>query len=102
MGPTVGKIKIYGAAGPYFGIGLSGFYDHTIENTHNQACFIGGDDEVDLLKRPDFGTKFGIGVHGVHFNMVVYYSVGILNIITASENGIVHNRGTSICAGYIF
>jgi hypothetical protein len=103
VGPTFGDIKIYGAAGPYFGIGLSGFYDYTIEGHKYYGMFKWGNDEDDLLKRPDFGTKFGIGVHGVHFNMVVYYSIGIINIIAISESGIImHNRGTSICVGYMF
>jgi hypothetical protein len=103
VGPTYGKIKIYGAAGPYFGIGLGGFFEYTSGEYKNSGMFKWGNDKDDFLRRLDFGTKFGIGVHGVNFNLGVYYSLGMANISAVRENGIViHNNGISICIGYMF
>jgi hypothetical protein len=103
VGPTIGKLKIYGAAGPYFGTGLSGFFKYTSGEYRSSGMFKWGNDNDDFLKRLDFGTKFGIGVHGVHFNLGVYYSLGLANISAIRDNGIImHNKGISICVGYMF
>jgi hypothetical protein len=101
VGPTIGRVKIYGAAGPYVGTGLSGFFDSTFEGKQYTYWFGWGKDA--FLRRLDYGTKFGVGIQDVHLNLGVYYSLGIANISAVRDNGIViRNNGISICIGYMF
>lgn len=101
VGPTIGRVKIYGAAGPYVGTGLSGFFDSTFEGKQYTNWFGWGKDA--FLRRLDYGAKFGVGIQDVHLNLGVYYSLGIANISAVRNEGvIIQNRGISICAGYRF
>ena len=103
VGPTFGRVKIYGAAGPYVGMGLGGLHYFTFRGKQYSEWFNCGNADDALIKRLDYGAKFGIGIQDVHLNMGLYYTLGIANISATRYDGSkAHNRGFSICAGYRF
>jgi len=98
VGPTFGRVKIYGAAGPYFGLGLAAFLSYVSGgNEYSSLIF------WDRLRRPELGTKFGIGAEAMNFTLGAFYSLGLSNISAVTNNGEnLHNTGISICVGYRF
>ena len=102
VGPALGPVKIFGAAGPYVGIGLVGktTSEYDGEKTSEDVTW-GSNDEN--LKRIDYGAKFGIGAELMKFTFGAYYSLGLANLTNIKENGSkVQNRGISVCVGLKF
>jgi hypothetical protein len=101
VGPTYGPFKIFGAAGPYLGIGIMGNYKYFYgpdKITHHLKW---GNGDEDYLKRMDFGVKFGVGAEAMNITLGAYYTVGLVNIIKTNDYGTKFlNRGISICVGY--
>jgi hypothetical protein len=103
VGPTLGPVKIFGAAGPYFGIGLAGKNVYDIGGQKESEDVNWGSAEEDDFKRMDFGAKFGIGAEAMKFTFGAYYTLGLANLSTITDNGEkIQNRGISICVGYKF
>jgi len=103
----VGKNKIYGALGPYFGIGISGKarYEETSGGSTdtNTEVVNWGSGEDDDLKRMDFGLAFGAGYELGSIQFALFYNLGLANIIPNPENGMrVKHRVTGISLGYRF
>lgn len=104
----VGKMKIYGELGPYFGFGLSGkaiskdtYNGET--TTVNEKIEWGNDAETDYLKRPDFGLTFGAGVIVNAFQFGLNYDLGMLNLLPdTSYDTKLTNRVLGISIGYQF
>jgi hypothetical protein len=102
VGPTLGPVKIFGAAGPYAGIGLTGKVVSKYGGEEESVDVEWGSSEDDI-KRIDFGAKFGIGAEAMKFTFGAYYTLGLANMSNLSDNGAkVQNRGISICVGYKF
>lgn len=105
---NVGKVNIYGEAGPYFGIGISGKEISTDtyngeETTVNEKIEWGTNSETDLLRRSDFGLSFGAGVQVKAFQFGFNYDLGLSNIMPESiDNGKIMNRVLGISLGYRF
>jgi hypothetical protein len=103
VGPTIGQVKIYGAAGLYFGVGLVGLYIYNENEEQYIWWFKWGKGKDALFRRLDYGAKFGIGLEVEHLNLGVFYSLGIANLSAVRSPGSkIQNSALSICAGYRF
>jgi hypothetical protein len=104
----LGGLKIYGQAGPYFGIGLSGKYKSTFEyegdkETDTETVEWGNDSENDDLKRPDFGLHIGggIGINNLQFGL--FYELGLANLSPYTGDGFrIKNRTFGLAATFFF
>jgi hypothetical protein len=102
------NVKLYGALGPYLGVGLWGkMKSETILNgkkeTFNDDVKWGTDAENDHFKRVDFGLNAGAGVEFYSVLFEVSYGYGLLNICPYTDNGFkTNNRVLGISAGYKF
>ena len=100
--------RIYGAIGPYFGVGLSGKYkfDVTINGdttTDTENINWGSDAADDDLKRLDFGLTAALGVEINSIDIGVSYGLGLANISSFTDGGTkVKNRVLGISLGYKF
>jgi hypothetical protein len=102
----IGSTKIYGVLGPYLGIGLSGKNKYEIteagETRTGENNISWGSSENDY-KRLDFGLTAGTGVEIKSFQIGIFYSLGLANILHYSENGSkFSNRVLGISIGYKF
>lgn len=99
VGPSFGPIKVFGAAGPYIGMGIAGKYKAGGES---EDITWGSGDDADS-KRMDFGAKFGAGAEFSGFNLGIYYSLGLANMAVDTEGGYKESTRTlSISLGYKF
>lgn len=102
----VGDVKIYGAAGPYIGVGLSGKSKYEITyngetETDDEKIEWGSDKDEDMLKRLDFGLIFGAGVAINSIQAGLSYGLGLANISADSDDGFnIKNRVLGITVGY--
>lgn len=99
-----GDVKIYGAFGPYLGIGIYGASKATyMDETEIEDIEWGNDDDEDDLKRFDMGLSFGAGVEIKSFIMGISYNLGLMNISPYFEDGFkIKNRVLEISAGIKF
>lgn len=101
----LGNLKIYGAAGPYIGFGLSGKMKSTVkfmgeEKTDTENVKWGSDDGDDL-KRLDLGLAIGAGVEVSSFIIGLSYDLGLANISAYQEDGLaMKNRALKLTVGY--
>ncbi len=100
-----GGVKIYGAAGPYIGMGLSGKfkseYSYQGEKESEEEDVEWGDDGD--FKRLDYGLTFGAGVEFSAFQLGVSYDLGLANISAYSDNGnTIKNNVLKFSVGYRF
>lgn len=103
-----GSIKIYGALGPYVGMGLTGKTKYEISyggetESNSESIKWGSDSENDDFKRLDFGAVAEAGVEISSIRLGVSYGYGLANISSYTEGGTrVSNRVLSVSAGYRF
>lgn len=103
VGPSVGPAKVFAAAGPYVGFGLTGKYKAEGDGEEESEDIKWGSSEDDDLKRLDFGAKFGLGAEVMNFTIGAYYSLGLANLSTVTEGGAkMTNNVISISVGYKF
>jgi hypothetical protein len=104
VGPKLGDVKVFGAAGPYIGYGVTGkFKAESGGESDSEDVSWGSDAENDDLKPFDFGAKFGIGAEWKGLCLGGYYSLGLANISPYTDGGTkIANKGISICVGYKF
>lgn len=106
--PLSEGLKIFGAVGPYVGIGLSGKVIATVEyqgdkETDEEAIKWGSDEDSDDLKRLDYGLTFGGGVEINALMLGISYDLGLANIATHQEDGYTtKNRVLKFSVGYRF
>jgi len=104
---NIGASKIYGAFGPYIGIGLSGkSKSEAIVNGVTQS------DEQDInwgsgnsneLKRLDYGFTVGAGMEFNSFLIGLSYNFGLANISSTSDYGQkIKNKVLGLSIGYKF
>lgn len=103
---NVGDMRIYGALGPYVGMGLSG-KDHW-ESSGTGGSDSGTDDikwgsgDQDHLKRLDYGVWVGAGVEMKSIMLGAFYNFGLANISASTTGGSkINNRVLGISVGYI-
>lgn len=103
VGPSFGPVKVFGAAGPYIGYGISGEITGEIFGFDDTEDVSWGDGDDDDFKPLDYGAKFGVGMEVTGFTIGAYYALGLANISNSTENGSkVNNRVISISVGYKF
>jgi len=101
-------IKIFGTAGPYAGMGISGKVKATAryqgeEESEEEEVSWGNDEENDDLKRPDWGLSFGGGIEYNSIILGISYDLGLANISTYQDDGYMSkNRVLKISVGYVF
>lgn len=101
------KMKMYGAIGPYIGIGLSGKVktkftsgSTTVEDEEDVSW--GNNENEDDIKRGDFGLSFGAGVEISSFLIGISYDLGLANISAYTDEGTkARNRVLKFSVGYI-
>jgi hypothetical protein len=84
-------VKIFGAVGPYVGIGLSGktkvSYEFMGEEESQEENVEWGSDEENNLKRLDMGATFGGGIEINSIMLGISYDLGLANISPNQDNG---------------
>ncbi len=101
-------LKIFGAVGPYVGIGLSGKIKATaeylgVEETEEEDVKWGSDEENDDIKRLDMGLTFGGGVEINAIMLGISYDLGLANISPYQEDGATSkNKVLKFSIGYRF
>jgi hypothetical protein len=104
----LGNLKLYGMAGPYIALGISGKYKTIIEyggdeETDNEAVDWGTDSENDDLKRTDGGLHIGAGVRIGSIQAGLFYELGLFNISPYTGDGyLIKNRSFGLTASYFF
>jgi hypothetical protein len=103
-----GNLKLYGAAGPYIGIGITGKTKYKIEyggetETDTEKTQWGNDPDNDDLKRFDGGLHFGAGVILGQIQAGMFYELGLANMAPDKSNGYrIKNRVFGVTAAYFF
>lgn len=103
-----GYSKIYGALGPYFGIGMSGETKRdmtTISNGETTTNFydlkFGPDKGTDNLKKVDIGINAGVGIDFSKIRLSFTYGLGMRNLSLKSDNNAVSkNRNLEFSMTY--
>ena len=104
-GFDVGNARIYGALGPYVGVGLWGKIVTEIEGQDKEKENVkwGSNADEDDLKRFDFGMTAGVGFEFSSFLLEVSYGYGLTNLSPYTTDGLkMNNRVLGISAGYKF
>lgn len=91
-GFDVGGMRIYGAVGPYIGVGLSGKAkgEYTVDGeteTDDESIEFGSDEEESDLKRLDYGLSVGAGAVFGAFEVGLNYDLGLANLSPYTDNG---------------
>lgn len=105
---SVRNFKLYGSAGGYGGLGLSGniktsyTFGDLVENESGTVNW-GSEEGVDDLKRFDYGLTFGAGLYWKSFQAGISYNLGLANISPESDYGSrISNRGLGVSVAYMF
>lgn len=104
---NVGQAKIFGALGPYIGLGLSGkFKDESVINGETKSFehnISWGSNRADDYKRLDYGLTTGAGIEISSILIGLSYNLGLANISTRPDNGLkIKNRVFGVSVGYKF
>jgi hypothetical protein len=103
VGPSLGPVKIFGAAGPYIGYGLTGKIKTEAMGESETTDINWGDADDSDFKPLDYGAKFGAGVQVMGFTAGAYYSLGLANLSPSTDGGAkINNRVISVSLGYKF
>lgn len=103
---NIGAAKIYGFAGGYLGIGLSGkikteMSAFVFAQSDNQDVSWGSDENNDDFKRLDYGLSVGAGAEIQSFLLEVTYGLGLANLAPSTTGGAKeNNRVIGISVGY--
>ena len=98
---NAGCAKIYGAFGPYIGIGLGGKWDEIETNNFSGGTISSSSNAFDGLNKLDFGLTAGAGVSIYSFQIGLSYGFGLSNISSYSDV-MFGNSILGISLGYIF
>ena len=101
------NVKIYGAAGPYIGVGLTGkskseYVDQGNEGSDEEKIKWGNSDD-DHLKRLDYGLEFSAAVEIKAILIGISYDLGLANAFTSSDYDVkIKNRVIRVSIGFWF
>lgn len=104
----MGDAKIYGAAGPFVGIGLSGKMNSKmsgagLDTDETEDIKWGSDAEEDDFKRLDYGVSIGAGVELSALQIGLFYNLGLANISSYTDEGsTIQNRGLGLSVAWFF
>jgi len=105
--PLTEDFKIFAAAGPYAGYGLSGKLKSTLEiegeEETDEEDIQWGDTEDDDLMRFDYGLTFGAGFIFNFIQLGASFDLGLANISPVTDNGaMTKNRVLKFSLGLMF
>ncbi|MDR1761324.1 MAG: PorT family protein [Bacteroidales bacterium] len=108
--PINDDFKIFGFAGIYTGLALSGKYKNSWEYKEDGETEKGDESgsikfgsKEEEAKRLDFGLNFGAGVEFSNFFVKGEYNLGLSNLSNYSDDGYkMSNRNFGISIGYFF
>ncbi len=92
--------NIYGAVGPYMGIGIQGKANFELGDETEIITIKFGQDEY--LRRLEFGLTFGGGVEINRFLFGLSYNLGLTNLHHSNDYTKLKNRVLSMSVGYKF
>lgn len=104
----LGKISLYGSAGAYGGMGLSGNKNTEavfgeLTESDKESISWGTEQGDDDFKKFDYGLTFGAGVKISSVQVGFVYNWGLANISPGSEAGAsASNRMMGVSVGYMF
>ena len=100
----LGDISLYGAAGPYVGLGLIGWErlgGGGGDSTSVSTASIPWGSDSDNFKRLDYGLNFSIGAELSTVQVSLNYGLGLANVSAYTDNGFaVRNRVLGVSLGY--
>ena len=106
---NLGNAKVYGAFGPYLGVGIGGkikmkiTYEGETEKDDENIEWGSDEDEDDDLKRLDYGITIGGGIEINSVRVGLMYNYGLANISSYTDDGAtMSNRVLGISVGYRF
>lgn len=103
-----GGLKMFGALGPYFGLGLSGKFEINAESQDDKSTLetdikFGDNEDNDDLRRFDSGLAFGAGVEYNSILFGITYDLGLANMSAYQNDGYtIKNRSLKFSVGYRF
>ena len=99
----LGGVKLYGLAGPYVGMGLSGKNKVEMDDeTDSEKIVWGNNVDTDNYKRLDMGLSFGGGIEISTIQIGISYDLGLANIFPDNDYGyIAKNRVLKFSVGYL-
>lgn len=87
VGGDVGGAKIYGAVGPYIGIGVAGKFKEEFDGNTEEADIKWGSDENEHdWKRLDVGVDIGAGVEFGAIGVGATYQLGLVNMFPGGDS----------------
>lgn len=102
-GYSLSSVRLFGAAGPYIGVGLTGKVVAEMDGQKESEDIKWGSGEDNDIKRLDYGAKFGIGAEVMKFSLGAYYSLGLANVAAVTDGGTKgKHKVISISLGYRF
>ena len=105
---NLGGATLYGTAGPYVAMGISGQDKLTFKfdgetETETEDIKWGSDEENDDLRPLDYGLSFGAGVEIGSIQLGASYGLGLANISAyRADDDVAKNRVLSVSVGYKF
>ncbi|MBK7212405.1 MAG: PorT family protein [Bacteroidales bacterium] len=103
---TYGSVKMYGAAGPYLGVGLWGrqkadFLFRGQPRSDNSAISWGTDINTDTYRRIDWGINAGAGIEISSWQFGLSYSFGLANLSPDTSGNLKNkNKVIALNLGY--
>ncbi len=102
---NVSEYKVFGAVGPYVGMGLSGKtnykYTYGDESESNSDTIKWGNDSDADMKRLDYGMQIGGGVEINKMQVGLFFTQGLANLTTDSDgSNKINNQVISISLSY--
>jgi hypothetical protein len=94
------SIRIYGAIGPYFGVGLAQYTQASVDGVDIINEFSVWDDSNQ--KRMDMGLTLNVGIEMYHMVLSTYYDIGLNNIVTGKSSRSSNNRVVGFSVGFLF
>lgn len=87
VGGELGSAKVYGAVGPYLGIGIAGkMKDEMNGETTEESIKWGSDENEDDWKRMDFGLGIGAGAEFGAIGVGLTYQLGLTNLVPGGDD----------------
>lgn len=104
----LGGTRIYGAFGPYIGLGIGGKHKYEVtylgeKETEEADIKWGSDEEEDEFRALDYGLNIGAGLEISAIQVGVTYGLGLANISSYTEDGsTTKNRVIALSVAYRF
>ena len=105
---SVGKVRFYGAFGPYFSFGVFGNIttkttSENLPETEVKSIKWGSEEGYDDFSMSDYGLRFGTGIMFRSVQMGFSYNLGLADITPYGDAAsVLHNRVVGVSLGVMF